>query len=506
MPPRRRKRNAAQPVPSPPEQPSPARSRASATPASDNEPQDATDTDTPPFFNATFSMYRVSPLYIGKRPLTPTRLNALSKRLRDTLVGDVVRGVQVGLETDASLGRTGALESVEWRWVDLERILGARPSRDRGRSLELGSSGDAIDEDEGPDARTSSRKQRVLSLELRYENARFGALLLPDLDGSASKGAKDQLSWTWETSADTSTNGSQKGATDQTSFLHLPLLLLRMPVPLRSVLVDFLCSTFDVRISALSLGTQTLVRSWEGWLADSDPASRPSGKDVSLTLGFHIEPPGAKGPRADAKAADGADGDAVPQEPAQPGLKTIEITIPSEEIRRFLHTGAQLTLDDIANPPSTSNSRKRKRKADPIAFNITEPYQRTRLRHRANPHSEEGWAWLLSSPSPTPTPTPQTRHTTDQQQQQDRLQREAPFTAALATYLRAHLALNLLHPGVRITRVACEGFVASEAGRVRVHAPVPTTADAGSEAVWRFVGGLAGRARGWELGAGWIPT
>ena len=76
------------------------------------------------FYNTTFSAYRVSPLHVGREALDAAYFETLSKRLRATLVGDVVRGVQVGLASDdGALGRAGVLESVEWGWVALADLL-----------------------------------------------------------------------------------------------------------------------------------------------------------------------------------------------------------------------------------------------------------------------------------------------------------------------------------------------------------------------------------------------
>ncbi|KAK0710642.1 hypothetical protein B0H67DRAFT_262869 [Lasiosphaeris hirsuta] len=48
----------------------------------------------------------LSRLHVGRSPLDAQRLQALAQRLRDTLVGDVVRGVEVGLDgEDHVMGR-----------------------------------------------------------------------------------------------------------------------------------------------------------------------------------------------------------------------------------------------------------------------------------------------------------------------------------------------------------------------------------------------------------------
>ncbi|KAI2614811.1 kinetochore complex Sim4 subunit Fta1-domain-containing protein [Hypoxylon fragiforme] len=499
MPPRKRKpieaepeSVAASPSPSPAPEPSPSRSEApSSTHPSADQSFESTS-EVPRFFSTTFTTYRASPLHVGsKEALTPTRLLVLARRLRDTLVGDVVRGVQVGLESDASLGRTGALISVDWRWLDASQVLEGRKSRRKG-SPELGND----------DSNSSERggRPRVLCIELTYENARFGALLLPDLsrDEDASDSSSNQPSWTWQTEG----NGSRAGDVDQSAFLDLPLILFRMPVPLKAVLLDFLSSTFDCRIAPLGLGTRTLVNAWETWLSDSPstPGRRALSKDVLLTLGFHIGPPE---PTPDGKENNNNNNNEDPSsrklEPPQLGLKTIDISIPAREVRRFLRMGKGLDDNDS---PATAGARKRKAGATTV---LSDEHQNRRRRKLAGGKDEEGWAWRrenhINDNDAEPTETiPQ------------------PFTEALAAYTWHHLGLDMFHPGVRVQRVACDGFALSE-GRLKVFppppAPLPPRHDGneideegegggggGESAVWKLMKGLTRKARGRRKGRG----
>ncbi|KAI1413952.1 kinetochore complex Sim4 subunit Fta1-domain-containing protein [Hypoxylon sp. FL1857] len=469
MPPRRRNRNdAASSSPSPAPEPSP---RGSSIPsASPSATSSHDDSEPPRFFNTTFTTYRTSPLYIGKQALTPARLQVLSRRLRDALVGDVVRGVQVGLESDsAALGRTGALYAVEWRWVGAERILGPRRSDRREGSVELGN--DTNEDDE----RAGRTRQRVLCIELRYENARFTAMLLPDLAGDDnSLASTHQPSWTWQTD-----NG---GTVDQTAFVHLPLLIFRMPAPLKSVLIDFLSSTFDCRIHPLALGTRTLISSWEAWLSDNGSTNgrRALGKDVFITLGFHLEPPEPKtqGPGENGHGeSDVGEQSQKPPEPLHLGLKTVDITIPAVDVHRFLHVGEK--LDD-----QTQTMKTKKRKAD-AKTTLSEEQQGRRRRKLAGGRDEEGWAWR--SPA----------HDSTTGEQAETI--EQPFTEALAAYMWHHLGLDMFHPGVRVQRVACDGFALSE-GRLKIFAPGGSARGRGGNveesAVWRLIGDLVWKARG----------
>ncbi|KAI1405005.1 kinetochore complex Sim4 subunit Fta1-domain-containing protein [Hypoxylon fuscum] len=451
MPPRRRRRDSPAASPSP----APESDAPSASPSADSYHDEA---EPPRFFNTTFTTYRVSPLYVGKQALTAARLQILSRRLRDALVGDVVRGVQVGLvEGDAAaLGRTGALEAVQWRWVDSTRILG----RDQRGSVELGSH----DDEDDVGNKKNGKGPRVLCIELRYENARFTAILMPVLDKSQDLlDPTYQPSWTWQQ--------RDSGGLDPSAFVHLPLLLFRMPAPLKSLLVDFLSTTFDCRVSPLALGTRTLVGSWEAWLSDSRHAQ---SKDTLFTLGFHIEPlepkPNRPGEDDDIRGG-GSEVQGQKPEPSQLGLKTIDIAIPAAEVHRFLHLGGTI-LDE----PQT-----KKRKAG-AATALSDEQQSRRRRKLAGGKDEEGWAWRGQSPHD---------RNGEREAEEETEMVDQPFTEALAAYVWHHLGLDMFHPGVRVLRVACDGFALSE-GRLKVFVP----AGGSTGAVWKLVRDLGRKARG----------
>ena len=56
---------------------------------------------------------------------------------------------------------------------------------------------------------------------------------------------------------------------------------------------------------------------------------------------------------------------------------------------------------------------------------------------------------------------------------------------ALAHHLDHHMALNLFHPGVRVTQVSCGGFVLSQS-RIKVVKTADVTEDL-SKAAWMFI-------------------
>ncbi|KAI1824045.1 kinetochore complex Sim4 subunit Fta1-domain-containing protein [Xylaria intraflava] len=460
MPPRRRRRPA---VESP--QPDPA---ASDDNASDHtgDPDDSIagpEEEEPGFrfFNTTFATFRVSPLYVGQQPLTAAGLETLSRRLRDTLVGDVVRGVQVGLENDTTLGRAGALNRVTWRECNMDRIL---PSLAEAAGSEQNRGGD--------------RTRHLLCLELEYENVTFSALMLPSIDGGdgdsdddESRRLRDPPSWTSGNTNTRNKNNDHDEDEDEDAsgaFAHYPLLLTRLPAPLKIVLIDFLSSTFDCRISPLHLGTRTLIRSWERWIQESDPATVPAKKDIALTLAFDLEPPRAANHEQDAQPT-----------PSQPGLKTLDITVPAPEIYRFLRAGRLL-----ANPETNTHKR-------PGDQTITKDPPR-QIKRRAGTKDEEGWTWR-EPPNANANPTSNLTS-----QPPDNPTFPQPFTEALARYLDHNLALDIFHPAVRVQRVLCDAFALSD-GRMKVFAPTPASA----AAVETFVRDLVRRAEGraWGLGS-----
>ncbi len=280
------------------------------------------------FLNTTFSLHRISPLFVGREPLTAERLGVFAGRLRDTLVGDVVRGIELGLDAGGStVGRAGALEVVTVEWVAVDGII--------------------------------NTAREGIQLSLQYENAMFTALLLPTLENKVP----------------------------DEQFIHFPLLLLRMPAPLKAVMADFLANAFDCRISNLKIKTGDIVRSWEGWVRDAGLAARgPLAKDVVLTLGFHLPQQGTAA-GADAKDESGKD---------ELGIKAIDIIIPNQDLGRFLRAG----------------------------------------------QTGEG--------------------------------SEQPFASAVARYLENHLALDMSHPGVQITRIAvAASFSRRDASRFSLSRTIP---------------------------------
>ncbi len=484
MPPKRHRPPA--PGPEPARQPSPAPDHNQS--AEDDEQEDdngAAEHSPPPFYNTTFSAHRVSPLYLGSEPLTANRLQLLAQRLRDRIVGDVVRGVEVGLGPDGDdsiIGRAGALENVDIHWAAVADVLDISSEDIRSvRETGEGEDGEVTDREDAVAAHwrqvaAQLPGHKALHISLRFEMASCTALMLPplspDSDGEANAGAKarffvpdgrgtDDMDW--------------EQTINPAHFLALPLLLLRMPVPLKAMVGDFLATTFDCRVSPMRLGTRSLVRSWEAWIRSAGlPPRGPLAKDAVLSLGFYLEPPTPAAATGRPSEQDNATAD-QDDELQPPGLRSIDIIIPAAELQKFVAAGKQTAKTQSKQVGSSAGWGWEK-----------DLKQRRLLAGRLG---EEGWEWRL------PTGPGQAGSGSLQ-----------PFTEVLACYLKEHLGLNLFHPGVRVTKIACGGFAMSEM-RLKMFAPADDGATQGSGssllgqrgAVLELLGGLVEKAQSQAL-------
>ncbi|XWW98746.1 hypothetical protein V2A60_006748 [Cordyceps javanica] len=382
----------------------------------------------PPFFNTTFSTHRVSPLFIGAQSLDQTRLDLLAHRLRDTLVGDVVRGIQIGLESlETPSGQVGPLRYVKFRWFSPSDVLGDREVLDDAPDRARGEAGEGSD--------------KGLWVEIRHENAAYVALLLPGYTNLHQHSSVKPSDWAMRPGRTVTDN-----SLDEARFLHLPLLLLRMPQPLKHVIGDWLSTTFDCRVSKLSLGTKTLVNVWEGWIETMGLSNK--GPDFVVTLAFNA-------PLRDGEGALNSDSDSDAEETIEPGLRNISVAIAPHDLRRFLRTGEGLR-PEVSDTPALWEKDARER------------------RRLAGGNIDDGWAWQTASSNG-----------------------DQPFTTALGRYLQHHLALKLFHPSVRIIQISCGGFVLAQS-RLKILRRGDLTDDL-SRAAWMFATQLGGRIRGDEL-------
>ncbi|CZR67768.1 uncharacterized protein PAC_17667 [Phialocephala subalpina] len=188
-----------------------------------------------PLYNTTFSLHRVSPLYIGTHlPLNNTNLRDHARQFRDILTGEVLRGVRVGLAPeDDTLSRVGALQTVTWKVLPEEEAW-------------------AADETEpgNDDTTTVLTSSRGMLVTVTYEKMTYKAILLRD----------DRTS-----DPDTTLGSIREGMEE---FQHFPLLLSKMPGPLRETFTDYLATTFDTRISVLHLSSKYLTDTFEHYISD----------------------------------------------------------------------------------------------------------------------------------------------------------------------------------------------------------------------------------------------
>lgn len=399
-------------------------------------------------------------------------------------MGDVVRGVEVGLDRgadDGAMRRAGALETVTIGWFRLESLLGRYVGADNEEGGPV--SGDLAGEEADMTRLSiggSPGKRRGLQISLRYEKSECVALLLPPVKSQPSGSRAREP-------ASTSLYNYGDGQPDENDpeFLHLPLLLLRMPAPLKTVIVDFLSRSFDCRISSLSLGTRSMVRALERWVSDSGvPTTGQFAKDVVLTLGFYrptvtqhqrIEKEGA-----DEKQLDGDEDVPGKKQEIPMGVKAIDVIISNADLRRFLRAGKAYEAEQHDASGQTHGTQKKR----PDATNQKD-YSQSKRRRLGGDKDEEGWTWR-SWPS-----------TSKQEREAVQVQ---PFTEALAQYVQKHLALDMLHPAVRISKVACGGFALSET-RVKIFGAPPTSqghggiSDTKQRAVWGVLEGLLERAQ-----------
>ncbi|KAH6629699.1 kinetochore complex Sim4 subunit Fta1-domain-containing protein [Boeremia exigua] len=282
--------------------------------------------DIPPYplYNRTFTLYRASPLHHGSAPLlAPRALRTHAKRLSEQLKGDSIRGVDVAF---AAASHLGPLESCTWdllgdedSWIDAHQLQSPTPP---------------------PDA-------RGVLVTLDYPQASYTALLLRDPRPAPP------------------------------SFTALPLLLVKMPAPVRDVFLQYLRTSFDAHVAPLRLPSSFIAAGAETYLrhlGDGD-----SVRQLSVQLAF----------------------------PSAPALAHIDITIGAGDVAGFVARGADNTLRDKTLGDKTRGDA-----------------------------------------SPTP----------------------GPFTAALTSYLRTHLALSLTHPGTTISLISATSFSLGTS-RLKLSAP-----------------------------------
>jgi hypothetical protein len=261
-----------------------------------------------PLYNATFSLYRLSPIYTGSSlPLNNATLHHHARRFRDLLAGEVLRGVRVGLESeDNILARAGALQTVTWKLLPEEEAWTTEDETELGND----------------DTTTSLAISRGILVTVTYEKIAYRAVLL-----RARR----------EANFDETVDSARE---DDDGFQHFPLLLSKMPGALRETFADFLATTFDAKILALRFSSTHLTDTFEKYLADisigEDGEVLEAGersrslrnviKETAVYLGFDM-PEGAG------------------------SLKTIDIQIAREDLARMITRGKQIVRQGPGESP-----------------------------------------------------------------------------------------------------------------------------------------------------------
>ena len=233
-----------------------------------------------PLYNSTYTTFRVSPLYHGNTrgalsapPLSDRGLEYHAKQLRDILTNKSIRGVDVAQEYR---GYADDLQDCSWSLLGNEDQWENEQSDSNEPSL-------------------NAETARGIYIQLRYQRNTHCALLLRD---------PNQL------------------PKDHPQFTTLPLLLLRMPAPVRNVFLNYLQLNFDCNVSTHNLHSidaslerfmSTLSRHSASW---SHFTTHPSLAQILRHLQIQLAFPSVA-----------------------PLLKNIDITIAAEDIVPFLEQG-----------------------------------------------------------------------------------------------------------------------------------------------------------------------
>ncbi|KAL4878629.1 kinetochore complex Sim4 subunit Fta1-domain-containing protein [Aspergillus karnatakaensis] len=241
--------------------------------------------------NTSWTSHRLSPLHHSQNHeslLTNTSaLQVYAARLRDHLTNSFADAQGYGADENPSavsgLASIGALQSCTWESISTLSFLNP------GHGVL-----------EGPDP-------VGLLITLIYETTTYKAALLAPPYSESQQGNKK-------------TRKQTRASSGSSSSTYLPLLLTKLPKPLRESFLSFLSSNFDTYVSVLKIPPSALCDMLEGYvsaLTTSDEASANSEalledviREMQLTLSF--------------------------APPIAPSLKALNVNIPRETFRKFL--------------------------------------------------------------------------------------------------------------------------------------------------------------------------
>ncbi|KAL4749897.1 hypothetical protein BDW72DRAFT_176929 [Aspergillus terricola var. indicus] len=209
--------------------------------------------------NISWTSHRLSPLHyeINKnaesQSLLTNRaaLDTYAARLRDHLTNSLAVAGAPTLQHDPATSTTlGALQSCTWEAISSLSFLDESPISQNG-------DGGAVEQNQEEPA--------GLLITLTYENAIYKAALLSS--GSISRGQSHDQEQMQKQKKRKRGRPSLKSITTVSASTHLPLLLTRLPKPLRESFISFLSSNFDTYVSALRITSQGLCGVLESYLS-----------------------------------------------------------------------------------------------------------------------------------------------------------------------------------------------------------------------------------------------
>lgn len=197
--------------------------------------------DDAPIYNATYTLFRLSPLYVpdAKGFWLEGNLSFHARRFADSIQGDNLKTINTVLEEDDTVNRAGPFKQCRWQ------ILGSMD-----------------DDDEDVKSADDLGILEGLQVNVEYERVTYTALFL-----AGAKTAEEHLE----------------------DEVKLPLVCIRMPAVLRSSLNYYMATIFDTRMEPLQLNSTRICKSLESFLdecAEDEDSFQKTVKEIQLTLSF----------------------------------------------------------------------------------------------------------------------------------------------------------------------------------------------------------------------------
>ena len=307
-----------------------------------------------PLYNASFSLYRLSPLHFPAPtpPFAQSTLKTHARRFQESLKGNGLRGIHARLEENEEVtARSGPLQECRWNLIQSEGS-----STENEILTRLSHGADGLDVTEG------------IEIEVVYEEVKYNALMLGEANGERIHNDKE---------------------------MHLPILLCRMPNATRGILLDYLSTAFDTHAETMKLTSQFLGNALEAFVGEAAKEEARNAikivKDIQLKVAF-------KGPTA-------------------PYLSSLDILVRRDDVPKFLEMGRMLSNNGRGQMGPPANKKKT----------------------------------------------------------------SGPFMSAVRQYISSHLALDMTHDDVSVSRVACGAFALGREGKAKIFSPILSTENEDSD-------------------------